>query len=120
MWLAALVIGAWAAYLTLWTSMGSSDSHDNAWLITSICLASWATAIGLLLDRPWAGKLVYLLVAVDVAWVGFQFLASDSPLLPYPDTLSNVIAYIPVTVFLMINTFLIVAMRRHFSSRAQL
>lgn len=119
MWLAALLIGAWGAYLTQWAPIGAYGAYDHAWLATVICVASWVTTIGLVLDRWWAGILVYLLVAVSTAWVISPIVASGNPLLPYPDVLSNVIAYIPLAAFIAINLFLILATRRHFGRRAK-
>lgn len=117
MWLAALLIGALGVYLTQWTPIGAYGAYEHAWLATVICVAYWVTAIGLVLDRMWAGILVYLLVTVAMAWVTFAMVASGDPLLPYPDVLTNVIAYIPLTAFIAINFFLTIATYRHFGRR---
>lgn len=117
-WLAALLIAAWGGYLTQWTPIGPYGAYDYAWLVTVFCITCWISAIGLVMDRRWAGNLVYFLVTAAALAI-LAMLASDRPLLPYLDVLSNVVAYIPLAIFIAINLFLVVATHRHFGRRAK-
>ncbi|MGE0056157.1 MAG: hypothetical protein AB7S74_18330 [Hyphomicrobium sp.] len=118
MWVAVLLLLCLMVHSWRWSTFGDFNSSKNppayGWISLAFCLLSGVAVLGLVLERRWS---VYLVQSLALAIIGlwmFVYWQINGLKLPYSDTLSNILGFIPAIGLFAGCLFVVIAFRRHF------